>query len=70
MTDNPSASELDLPIEHNVAEFSVGEMSRAIKRTLEGSFERVRVRGEVSRPNYHGSGHLYFTLISTSSDIE
>ena len=24
--------------------------------------EPVRVRGEVSRPNYHGSGHLYFTL--------
>lgn len=62
MIDNQPSAELDRPIEHNVAEFSVGEISRAIKRTLEGSFERVRVRGEVSRPNYHGSGHLYFTL--------
>lgn len=46
----------------NLAELSVGEISQAIKRTLEGAFGRVRVRGEVGRPNYHGSGHLYFTL--------
>jgi exodeoxyribonuclease VII large subunit len=46
----------------NLPEYTVGEISLAIKRTLEGSFERVRVRGEVSRPNYHGSGHLYLTL--------
>ncbi len=46
----------------NVIEFSVSDISQAIKRTLEGAFGRVRVRGEVSRPNYHGSGHLYFTL--------
>jgi exodeoxyribonuclease VII large subunit len=70
MTDNPPMAELDLPIEHNVAEFSVGEVARAIKRTLEGSFERVRVRGEVSRPNYHGSGHLYFTLKDDEAVID
>ncbi len=56
MTDNPP--DLALPLEHNIVEFSVGEISRAVKRTLEGNFERIRVRGEVSRPNYHGSGHL------------
>lgn len=70
MTDNPSTDEIDLPIEHNVTEFSVGEVARAIKRTLEGSFERVRVRGEVSRPNYHGSGHLYFTLKDEEAVID
>ena len=48
--------------EHNILEYSVGEISQAVKRTLEGAFDHVRVRGEVSRPNYHGSGHLYFTL--------
>ena len=47
---------------NNVTELSVGEISQAIKRTLEGAFGRVRIRGEVGRPNYHGSGHLYFTL--------
>lgn len=46
----------------NVVEFSVGEISQAIKQTLEGAFDRVRIRGEVGKPNYHGSGHLYFTL--------
>ena len=46
----------------NVVEFTVGEISHAVKRTLEGAFDRVRVRGEISRPNYHGSGHLYFVL--------
>jgi len=46
----------------NIAELSVSEVSQAIKRTLEGAFGQVRVRGEVGRPNYHGSGHLYFTL--------
>ncbi len=68
MTDNPP--ELALPLEHNIAEFSVGEISRAVKRTLEGTFERIRVRGEVSRPNYHGSGHLYFTLKDEEAVID
>lgn len=51
-----------VPVEHNLAEYSVSEIAQAIKRTLEGAFERVRIRGEVSRPNYHSSGHLYFTM--------
>jgi exodeoxyribonuclease VII large subunit len=48
--------------EHNVVELSVSEISQAVKKTLEGAFDHVRVRGEVGRPNYHSSGHLYFTL--------
>ena len=68
MTDNPP--DLALPLEHNIAEFSVGEIARAVKRTLEGTFERIRVRGEVSRPNYHGSGHLYFTLKDEEAVID
>jgi exodeoxyribonuclease VII large subunit len=66
MTDNSPLFDSDAPpatgLEHNLNEFSVGEISGAVKRTLEGAFGRVRVRGEISRPNYHGSGHLYFTL--------
>jgi exodeoxyribonuclease VII large subunit len=63
---------LPLPdsVQHNVAEFSVGEIARAVKRTLEGTFERVRVRGEISRPNYHCSGHLYFTLKDEEAVID
>ena len=54
----------------NIAELSVGEISQAIKHTLEGAFGRVRVRGEVGRPNYHGSGHLYFTLKDSDAAMD
>ena len=38
----------------NLPEFTVSELAGAIKRTLEGRFDRVRVRGEISsfkKPN-------------------
>lgn len=50
------------PTASNEPEFSVSEISQAIKRTLEGSFERVRVRGEISGFKRAASGHLYMTL--------
>ena len=46
----------------NVPEFSVSEISQAVKRTLEGTFERVRVRGEISGFKRAASGHLYLAL--------
>jgi exodeoxyribonuclease VII large subunit len=59
-----------LDVGHNLPEFTVSEISQAVKRTLEQSFERVRVRGEVSKPNYHGSGHLYFSLKDENAVID
>jgi exodeoxyribonuclease VII large subunit len=54
---------LDPPsIAGNVPEFSVSELSFALKRQLEGAFPRVRVRGEVSQPSFPRSGHCYFRL--------
>jgi exodeoxyribonuclease VII large subunit len=32
----------------NVPEYTVSEISGAVKRTLEGNFGRVRVRGEIT----------------------
>ena len=32
----------------NIPEYSVSEVSGAVKRTLEGAFGRIRVRGEIS----------------------
>ena len=46
----------------NQAPYSVSELSGAIKRTIEGAFDFVQVRGEISRPSRPASGHLYFTL--------
>jgi exodeoxyribonuclease VII large subunit len=55
----------------NVAEFSVSELSGAVKRTLEGTYGHVRVRGEISGyRGPHSSGHCYFALKDDKSKIE
>src|SRR3546814_2610296 len=46
----------------NLPEYTVGEISQAVKRTLESAFERVRVRGEISGLKRAGSGHVYLCL--------
>jgi exodeoxyribonuclease VII large subunit len=46
----------------NVPEFTVSEISGAVKRTLEGNFGRIRVRGEVTELKRYPSGHIYFSL--------
>src|SRR5579875_3365613 len=46
----------------NVPEYTVSEISGAVKRTLEGAFGRVRVRGEVMELKRYASGHIYFCL--------
>jgi exodeoxyribonuclease VII large subunit len=54
--------EPDAPARGNVPEFSVSEISNALKQTIEQSFDNVRVRGEISGFKRHSSGHLYFAL--------
>ena len=55
----------------NVAEFSVSELSVAIKRTLEDGFGYVRLRGEISGfRGPHSSGHCYFALKDDKAKIE
>ena len=52
-------------------EFSVSELSAAIKRTLEGAFGYVRLRGEISGfRGAHSSGHCYFALKDDKAKIE
>jgi exodeoxyribonuclease VII large subunit len=46
----------------NIPEYTVGEISAALRRTVESAFGRVRVRGEISGFKRHSSGHLYFSL--------
>ncbi len=50
------------PRRSNAPEYSVSELSGAVKRTVEGEFPFVRVRGEVGRVSRPSSGHLYFDL--------
>ena len=55
-------TQLDSPKAGNVPEYSVSEIAGAVKRTLEGAFGRVRVRGELSEVKRYASGHTYLCL--------
>ncbi len=46
----------------NIVEWSVAALSLALKRTLETSYDQVRVRGELGRVSRPGSGHIYLDL--------
>ncbi len=46
----------------NLPEYTVSELSLALKRSIEDEFGSVRVRGEVSGWKRVGSGHCYFAL--------
>jgi exodeoxyribonuclease VII large subunit len=55
----------------NTPEYSVSELSSAIKRTLEGAYGYVRLRGEISGfRGAHSSGHCYFSLKDDKARIE
>src|ERR1041384_7792325 len=55
----------------NVAEFTVSELSFALKRTVEDAYGYVRVRGEISSyRGQHSSGHAYFCLKDDTARID
>ncbi len=55
----------------NAPEFTVSELSSALKRTVEDKFGHVRVRGEITGfRGPHSSGHCYFALKDESAKIE
>lgn len=55
----------------NAAEYTVSEISQAVRRTVEDEFGNVRVRGEISGfRGQHASGHAYFTLKDENATID
>jgi exodeoxyribonuclease VII large subunit len=66
----PKSSAEPIPVTHNLAEQTVSELAAAIKRTLEGGFDRVRVRGEISGFKRAASGHLYMQLKDDAAAIK
>jgi exodeoxyribonuclease VII large subunit len=50
--------------------FTVAELTRAIRGTLESKFGAVWVRGEISNYKLHPSGHQYFALKDQRAKIE
>src|ERR1700755_2812213 len=53
----------------NMPEYTVSEISGAVKRTLETTFGRVRVRGELTEVKRYPSGHIYLSLKDETSKI-
>src|SRR2546430_1004788 len=62
MMDTPWAPAPQPPPRNPLPEYTVSEISQAIPRTLAGSFERVRGRGEVSGLKRAASRHLHLGL--------
>jgi len=55
----------------NAYEFSVSELSQALKRAVEDRFGHVRVRGEITGyRGPHASGHAYFALKDEAARLE
>jgi exodeoxyribonuclease VII large subunit len=55
----------------NLVEWTVSELSAAVKRSIEDAYGFVRVRGEISGfRGAHSSGHCYFSLKDESAKIE
>jgi exodeoxyribonuclease VII large subunit len=55
----------------NVVEWTVSELSAAVKKSIEDAYGYVRVRGEISGfRGQHGSGHCYFSLKDENAKIE
>ncbi|MHA6643904.1 exodeoxyribonuclease VII large subunit [Mesorhizobium sp. A623] len=64
-------SELASESRTNAAEYTVSEISGALKRTVEDTFGNVRVRGEISGyRGPHSSGHAYFALKDDRARLE
>ena len=59
------------PALKNAVEWTVSELSAALRRTVEDAYGYVRVRGEISGfKGAHSSGHVYFALKDESARLE
>lgn len=56
-----------MSVGNNVPELTVSELAYSLKKTLEDTYARVRVRGELSKVKVHTSGHLYSDLKDADS---
>jgi exodeoxyribonuclease VII large subunit len=56
-----------MPVEKTIQ--TVSDITRQIKQSLETSFPRIWIQGEISNFKQHTSGHLYFTLKDEGAQI-
>jgi exodeoxyribonuclease VII large subunit len=68
---NESIASLDLTVPGaNAPVFTVTEIAAAVKRTVEETFGRVRVRGEICEFKIAASGHAYLRLKDTGAILD
>jgi exodeoxyribonuclease VII large subunit len=65
----PALQQLNLNITEKPV-LTVAALARQIQQTVESTFGRVRVRGEISGYKLHTSGHGYFTLKDDQAVID
>ena len=72
MNDQPldAATAWGEPARANLPEYTVSELSLALRRSVEENFSHVRVRGEISGYKRHSSGHCYFVLKDADAALD
>ena len=65
----PPAAPAPLPRGRGDAVLTVTQLTSAIRGTLESSFERLAVEGEISNCRAWNTGHVYFTLKDAGAQI-
>jgi exodeoxyribonuclease VII large subunit len=70
--DNPASLDLPAPgtAGANAPVFTVTEIAAAVKRTVEETFGRVRIRGEICEFKIAASGHAYLRLKDTGAILD
>src|ERR1043165_6549464 len=58
------------PARANLPEYTVSELSQALKRSVEENFSHVRVRGEISGYKRHSSGYCYLVLKDADAALD
>ena len=58
------------PLLQEIPVYSVTEISQNLKQTVEKTYGRIRVRGEISGLKRHTSGHTYFALKDTDAVMD
>ena len=59
----PQEEKKETPVEEKV--FSVSEFSNILKTILEGTFRKIKIKGEIQGLKHHSSGTYYFDLKET-----
>lgn len=66
---NEAPKQASAPIRSNVSEMSVSDLALSLKQTLEQTYGRIRVRGELTGLKLASSGHLYGDIKDVDANI-